>query len=131
MQKLPLNALEKYVYGVLSENTAQIKVYDFVPDEARYPFYSIGECSLTDWSSKRDYGSEVVYHVTAWSDAKGMKQVNDMSDTVISLFVNSPSALDYGFHIKGAELVGVDVNRHSSGEIRFADITIRFLISQD
>lgn len=125
-----MNSLEKYAFETLSTYDSKVKVYDFVPDEAKYPFFSIGECTLEDWSSKVDWGTSVVYHITAWSDAKGMKQVNDMADAVIDLFVDSRSALDDGFEIKGAELVGVEVSRHTNGEVRFADISIRFLIYQ-
>jgi hypothetical protein len=131
MQKLPLNSLEKYVFETLSDSDSKIKVYDFVPDEAKYPFFSIGECSLEDWSSKTDWGVSVVYQISAWSDAKGMRQVNDMVNSVVELFIDSRTALEDNFHLKGTELVSVDVHRHENGEVRFADVSLRFLISQD
>jgi hypothetical protein len=130
MQTLPLNALEKYVYTSLSAKAGKTKVYDFVPDEAKYPFYSIGDCSLEDWSSKWDNGTMVTYHITAWSDSKGMRMVNDMANTVMETFSDSRTALDDGFVLDSVELVGVDVQRHSNGEVRFAEISLRFLITE-
>lgn len=131
MQKLPLNVLEKYIFTKLSDGVVKMKVYDFVPDEATYPFFSIGECALESWSSKVDWGVYVVYQITAWSDAKGMKQVNDMVDSVVEIFVGSQTALDDNFYLNGTELVSVDVHRHENGEVRFADVSLRFLIGQN
>ena len=51
-----------------------VRVYDFVPQRAAYPFVSLGNSVVRDWSTSSESGFEHALTLHIWSKAKGKKQ---------------------------------------------------------
>ena len=130
--RLPLNSVQKYLYDCITQ-IGSTPVYDYVPAGSAYPYFTIGDAEVDDWSSKNTYGGVVHVHIVAWSDKRGYKEVNDMADSIAQKFVNSKNLLlDENFAIEGAEFESAVVRRIDveSGELRSAEIVLKMFIFQ-
>ena len=58
------------------------KVYDDVPRGTAFPYVTIGESLVRDWSTGSDEGNEHIVTVHAWSRAKGRKEVQSIVQAV-------------------------------------------------
>ena len=128
--RMPINSLQKYAYTTL--NTGGNVVYNFVPANAVYPYFKIGEVEVEDWSSKVHYGGTVNLHVTCWSSTQGSKELNEMVNTVVESLVNSRSVLDDGFKLINTEFGSVATRDVpvDDGIVQVAEIILRCYVQQ-
>jgi len=75
-------ALQKSVFEALTANgdlMASISgVYDHVPADTAFPYVTIGETAVTDWSSKTFDGQAHSFVLHVWSRARGRKEVKEL-----------------------------------------------------
>ncbi|MGQ0671673.1 MAG: DUF3168 domain-containing protein [Hyphomicrobium sp.] len=80
--------LQKSVFAALSGHAALTsllggaRIYDDVPRGADYPYVTLGESTLRDWSTGSDTGDEHVLTVHVWSRAAGRKQLHEIMGTL-------------------------------------------------
>ena len=75
-------ALQKAVYDALTANTDLTAVvsgvYDHVPADTAFPYVTIGETTIADWSSKSFDGQVHALTLHIWSRARGRKEVKEI-----------------------------------------------------
>ncbi len=80
--------LQKSLYSALVNDAALItqlsgaKIYDDVPQGTPFPYVTIGESTVRDWSTGSEDGLEHILTLHVWSRAKGRKQVYDIIDVM-------------------------------------------------
>lgn len=62
--------IQEAIYGLLSANLSTAGVYDFVPEDAPYPFVTIGEATEIPRNTHDNFGREVTVTIHVWT--KGM-----------------------------------------------------------
>lgn len=91
--RLPNNAVMKALF-VLLKQKSPVPVYDYLPQNAKFPYITIGHISVEDKSTK----IEDIFHVTAnihvWSDYKGRYEVNSLAEKVIHILTSNQLAVD-------------------------------------
>ncbi len=75
-------ALQVAVFEALTANaslTAAVSgIYDHVPADTAFPYVTIGETSVSDWSSKTFDGQEHRLTLHVWSRARGRKETKEI-----------------------------------------------------
>ena len=84
MKRLPNNALTKALIQFLREHT-KLPVYDFVPQEAKLPFITLGATTVQDKSSKTEDMTHLSVHIHIYSNYKGRFEINNLAERLINL----------------------------------------------
>lgn len=80
--------LQKSLYAALVNDTELTtllsgpKIFDDVPQGASFPYVTIGESTVRDWSTGSEQGLEHILTLHVWSRAKGRKQVHEIMDVM-------------------------------------------------
>jgi Protein of unknown function (DUF3168) len=69
------------------------RIYDDPPQVASYPFITLGQSLLRDWSTGTEDGAEHLLTLHVWSRAGGKKQVHDILEAIKSTLHNQPLSL--------------------------------------
>jgi hypothetical protein len=69
----PLLPLQVALYELLSAELS-VPVYDFIPEDAAFPYVDLGECNEVPDNDHGTYGSEVTYTFHVWTEAEGYAQ---------------------------------------------------------
>jgi hypothetical protein len=56
------------------------RLYDHVPAATAYPYLTLGETGVADWSNKSFSGAELVLTLHAWSRTRGRQEAKAMLD---------------------------------------------------
>lgn len=78
-----LNAVQKGIYdslGAISSFGASI--YDFVPQNASYPYVRIGLDSAVEFDTKPTTGNELDATIHIWAQAAGAKSIKTIMDKI-------------------------------------------------
>ena len=86
---LPLLELQQAVYGRLS-GLLDTPVYDAVPAGTAPPYLTLGEASVTDWSTKSSAGCEIILRLHVWSAYAGMSEAAGIMDAVSGALTGNP-----------------------------------------
>lgn len=84
MKRLPNNALTKALIQFLREHT-KLPVCDFVPQEAKLPFITLGATTVQDKSSKTEDMTHLSVHIHIYSNYKGRFEINNLAERLINL----------------------------------------------
>lgn len=80
--------LQMAVHAALSANTALTgllggsRVYDDVPRGVEFPYVTLGESTVRDWSTGSEDGQEHVLTIHVWSRATGEREVSQIMAAV-------------------------------------------------
>jgi len=81
-------SLQRGIYQALA-NSSELgallggtRIYDDLPQAASYPFISLGQSMLRDWSTGMEDGAEHLLTLHVWSRAGGKKQVHDIIEVI-------------------------------------------------
>lgn len=90
MSGSPSFPLQTAVYARLSGDATLVTtlgadVYDAVPDDADFPYVSIGECTESPNDTMGKTGRDMTITVHTWSRYEGMKEVDQIQDRVDAL----------------------------------------------
>lgn len=80
-------AIQGELYKILF--STGYNVYDDVPDDAPYPFISIGYNQLLDDGTKTNDGYEIMQYIDIYSDYNGQKEIKEISQKVLQYIKNS------------------------------------------
>jgi hypothetical protein len=75
-------ALQQSIYATLTTDAAVLallggpRIYDDVPQGAAFPYLTIGQSTLRDWSTGSEEGHEHTLTLHVWSREKGRKQTH-------------------------------------------------------
>ena len=107
--------LQKSLYGALVGDVSLTtllngaKVYDDVPQGTAFPYVTIGESTVRDWSTGSEDGLEHILTLHVWSRAHGRKEVQEIMDAVSTVLHDS------ALSVAGHSLINL---RHELSEAR-------------
>lgn len=93
-------SLQSAIYQALAgsaELTAQLdglRVYDHPPQGVAYPFVTIGESSVFDWSTGTEDGAEHLVTLHVWSRTGGKRQAYALVEAIRETLHDEAFALD-------------------------------------
>lgn len=86
-------SLQQSLYQTLSGdsslNTMISGVFDHVPQESAYPFVTIGECAVRDFSNALKQGTENRISLHIYSRAPGRKEASQIMERIVILLQNA------------------------------------------
>jgi hypothetical protein len=92
-------SLQRGIYQALAGSPALgsllggTRIYDDPPQAASYPFITLGESTLRDWSTGSEDGAEHLLTLHVWSRSGGKKQVLDIIEEIKSALHDRPLSL--------------------------------------
>jgi hypothetical protein len=92
-------ALQRGVYQALAGSLdlttllGGVRVYDHAPQSAPYPFITLGQSAIRDWSTGTEDGAEHNLTLHVWSRSGGKKQVQEIIETIKDVLHDQPLTL--------------------------------------
>ena len=105
-------------------------IYDDHPEQADFPYVTMGEMTARDWSDKFEPGQEVYSTIHIWSRYKGRKEATEMGDAILQAL--SKSSLDLAPNFR-AVLQELDMNEliiDIDGITRHGIMRFKYLIEE-
>lgn len=125
--KSPFFELQKAIFGRLA--VLSCPVHDAVPQNASFPYVTIGEDTAIDWGSKTSNGQEVTVTLHVWSRYNGYAEAKLIGGEVIELITVVPLIMA-GFTADPARLDLQEFIIDSDGITRHGIIRFRLFISE-
>lgn len=76
--------MQRAIYARLGAVLAPVKVYDHVPQNADFPYVTLGDDTQADWSAKDARGHEHTLTLHAWSRQAGRTQVKELLGAIVA-----------------------------------------------
>ena len=92
-------ALQRGVYRALAGSLdlttllGGVRVYDDAPQAAPYPFITLGQSVIRDWSTGTENGAEHNLTLHVWSRSGGKKQVQQILEVIRAVLHDQPLLL--------------------------------------
>jgi hypothetical protein len=77
-------AFHQAVYRLLKDGSGY-EVYDFFPQQAKFPYIALGEATNGPWDDKSKPGHDFLYSIHLWSQYQGRQEITTMTDVVLGL----------------------------------------------
>jgi hypothetical protein len=93
-------ALQRSIYQALARDTdlttflGGVRIYDDAPQAAPYPFITLGQSVIQDWSTGTEDGAEHSLTLHVWSRAGGKKQVHEIIGVIEAVLHDQPLMLE-------------------------------------
>ena len=100
------------------------RVYDEPPREAVFPYVTLGEARVTDWSTGTERGEEHQLTLHAWSRQGGHKEAHLVAGAVLQALDDAPLTLS-GHRLVNLRFALVDVRREADGRTYHALVRFR------
>lgn len=98
-RRIPMNALQKGVYFILSQYQTT-PVHDDVPPDAVLPYITIGAFTCKQVGSKTADISDISLQLHIWSEYSGKSEVNEIANDVTAVLTSWPIDLsEDGFNV--------------------------------
>ena len=123
-------ALQQSVFATLTADS-QInallgapRIFDDVPQKSEFPYLTLGQSSVRDWSTGTERGDEHILTLHVWSRANGRKQTHEIMGAL-------KSALhDRSLTLNGHRLINLrhefsDARRDPEGDIYHGIVRLR------
>lgn len=126
--------LQKAVFKRLNEDSQLMSlvtaVYDFVPEEAEFPYVSIGEQTDVPFNTKFTVGENRTLVLHGWSDYPGKKQGYEINNLMLQALTKSPIQLEGGFSLQDfRKEPGSTVFQDIDGRTYHSVLRVRFYIN--
>lgn len=126
-------SLQRAIYDTLSADAAIIgalggtRIFDDVPQRSAFPYLTLGQSTLRDWSTGTEEGEEHQLTLHVWSRAEGRRETHELMATVRTALHDQPIALD-GHHLVNLRHELSEARREPDGEtyhgiVRFRAVT--------
>lgn len=92
--------LQRSIYSALAANPSLTgllggaRIYDDVPRNAAFPYLTIGQSTVRDWSTGTELGHEHLLTLHVWSRAAGRKESHEIMSAVETVLHDAPLALE-------------------------------------
>ncbi|MEP9379731.1 DUF3168 domain-containing protein [Aquabacter sp. CN5-332] len=103
------------------------RIHDTPPSTAEFPFVTLGEALVADWSTATEGGTEQSLTLHAWSRAGGRREAFAIAAAVQQALHDAPLALD-GHRLANLRATTAEVRREGDGRtfhalMRFRAVT--------
>jgi hypothetical protein len=100
------------------------KIYDEPPRAAVFPYVTLGEARIADWSTGSDAGAE--HHLTlhAWSRQGGHREAHMIAGALLQALDDAPLALA-GHRLVNFRFAVADIRREADGRTYHALVRFR------
>lgn len=127
----PLFSLQAAIYDRLTAKISDAAVYDFVPEDTKFPYIAIGEDTALPWNSKTADGQEVTHTLHLFSQAPGSQEIKDLIDQAIAALTVAPLDLsEAGFTVAVHSLDFNQTLKEGDGITRHGILRFRFKIQE-
>ena len=123
-------ALRTAVHGALSTSPALIaalggaKIYDEPPPNAAFPYVTLGEARVADFSSGSDAAAEHQLTLHAWSRQGGQREAHIIAGAVLQALDDAALALA-DHHLVNLRFSVADIRREADGRTYHALVRFR------
>ena len=100
------------------------RVYDEPPRAAVFPYVTLGEARITDWSTGTESGEEHVLTLHAWSRQGGHKEAHLVAGALLQALHDVPLTLT-GHNLVNLRFTLADVRREADGRTYHAVVRFR------
>jgi len=113
--------------AVLTNLLGGPKVYDEVPQAAAFPYVTLGEARISDWSTATDAGEEHQLTLHAWSRQGGHREAHMLAGALLQALDDAPLTLAE-HRLVNLRFALADVRREADGRtyralVRFRAVT--------
>jgi hypothetical protein len=131
--KTALLSLQTSLYNRLDNDANLMQkvkgVFDAVPKDQLFPYISLGEDTVTDYSTKTTSGEEITHTLHVWSRYNGKKEAKEIMSLILES-LSQPLSIEGGFFIEFSKTEMMEVLDDPDGITRHGVMRLRFLISQ-
>lgn len=123
-------ALRAAVHSALAANSALTsvlggpKIYDEPPKQAAFPYVTLGEARIADFSAGAEAGAEHQLTLHAWSRQGGHKQAHVIAGALLEALDDAPLSLS-GHSLINLRFAVADVRREADGRTYHALVRFR------
>jgi hypothetical protein len=110
--------------GALTALLGGPKIYDEPPQGAAFPYVTLGEARVSDFSTASSPGEEHRLTLHAWSRQGGHKQAHTIAGALLSALDDAPLA-PAGHHLVNLRFTTADIRRESDGRTYHALVRFR------
>lgn len=130
------NALRAAVHDALAASTPLLvalgspRVYDVPPPSPEFPYVTLGEGRVNDWSTATETGEEHLVTLHVWSRQGGHREAHEIADLVQQALHDAPLELD-GYRLVNLRASGAEIRREAGGRTHHALVRLRAVIETD
>ena len=110
--------------GALTSLLGGARIYDEVPRAANYPYVSLGEARVTDFSAGEQPGEEHQLTLHAWSQQGGHREAHMIAGALLQALDDAPLTLA-GQHLVNLRFAVADIRREADGRTYHALVRFR------
>ena len=110
--------------GALTSLLGGARIYDEVPRAASYPYVSLGEARVTDFSAGEQPGEEHQLTLHAWSQQGGHREAHMIAGALLQALDDAPLSLA-GQHLVNLRFAVADIRREADGRTYHALVRFR------
>ncbi len=129
----PALALRAAVHAALAADTALLallggpRVHDLPPPTPAFPYVTLGEAQITDWSTATERGQEHRLTLHAWSRQGGHREVHAVAEAVQQVLHDAALVLE-GCRLVNFRLSSAEIRREAGGTLYHALIRFRAVL---
>ncbi|MDE1567590.1 DUF3168 domain-containing protein [Aquabacter sediminis] len=103
------------------------RIHDAPPAKAAFPFVTLGEAVVSDWSTATEAGSEQMLTLHIWSRAAGRAEIHALAGLVQQALHEAPLSLS-GHRLANLRATSAEIRREEEGRtfhalVRFRAVT--------
>ena len=123
-------SLQQAVFTALSGSTALVnylggaKIYDDIPEQTPFPYVTIGQSLMTDWSTATDTGREHLLRLHVWSRDAGGSEAQVITEEIIIVLHEAALVLQDNTLIN-MRFTGADMLRDPDGKTHHSILRFR------
>lgn len=110
--------------GALGALLGGPRIHDAPPRDAAFPFVTLGEAVVSDWSTGTEAGTEQALTLHGWSRAAGRREAFEIAAAVQQALHDAPLALA-GHRLANLRATTAEVRREGDGRTFHAVIRFR------
>jgi len=110
--------------GALTALLAGPKIYDEPPPGVAFPYVTLGEARITDFSTGTEPGEEHLLTLHAWSRQGGHREAHLIAGALLQALDDAPLALD-DHHLVNLRFSLADIRREADGRTYHALVRFR------
>ena len=104
IRRIPMNGLQKGVFSLLATKQTT-PTYDDVPEEATFPFITLGAFTDKQTGNKTADIHDISLQIHIWSEYEGKKEVNEIANDVTAVLTSWPLDLSAdGFNVMSQDV---------------------------